>query len=122
MTYYDRVTQMTKNPNWHHWDYYKCHSGSNFDYIFAHPQSFISETFIYAKKHMLTSSVVGDKYQFNTPDISCPRAAHSISSFFLGFSVLDSLGVSERKINDLLLDMRADDYAALSTVISDKHD
>lgn len=44
------------------------------------------------------------------------------SSFFLGFSVLDSLGVSERKINDLLLDMRADDYAALSTVISDKHD
>ena len=91
MTYYDRVTQVTKNPNWHRWDYYKCHSGSDFDYIFAHPQSFISETFIYAKKHMLTSSVVGDKYQFNTPDISCPRAAHSISSFFLGFILADGL-------------------------------
>jgi len=44
------------------------------------------------------------------------------SSFFLGFSVLDCLGISERRINDLLIKMRADDYAALSTVISDKRD
>ncbi len=44
------------------------------------------------------------------------------SSLFLGYSVLSSLGVSERSIENLLYDMRSDNYAALSTVISDKRD
>lgn len=44
------------------------------------------------------------------------------SSFFLGYSVLNHMGVSDARIERLLCDMRADDYAALSTVISDKRD
>jgi glutathione-regulated potassium-efflux system protein KefB len=42
------------------------------------------------------------------------------SSFFLGYSVLDYLGVSETNIAELLEDMRANNYMALSTVSSDK--
>lgn len=42
------------------------------------------------------------------------------SSFFLGYSVLDYLGVSEMNIAELLEDMRANNYMALSTVISDR--
>ena len=42
------------------------------------------------------------------------------SSFFLGYSVLDYLGVSETNIAELLEDMRANNYMALSTVISDR--
>ena len=44
------------------------------------------------------------------------------SSFFLGYSVLEYMGISERKIENLLCDMRSDDYAALAQVISDKED
>ena len=44
------------------------------------------------------------------------------SSFFLGYSILQHMGVSERKIENLLCGMRDDDYAALSRVISDKED
>ncbi len=44
------------------------------------------------------------------------------SSFLLGFGVLSDLGVSERSINNLLTEMRQDNYAVLSTVISDKRD
>ncbi|MBE6461243.1 MAG: hypothetical protein E7006_00145 [Alphaproteobacteria bacterium] len=44
------------------------------------------------------------------------------SSFLLGYSVLGCLGVSERKLENLLADMRADNYAALAQVISDKRD
>lgn len=44
------------------------------------------------------------------------------SSFFLGYSVLGQMGISERRIEQLLCDMRADNYASLSTVISDKRD
>lgn len=44
------------------------------------------------------------------------------SSFFLGYSVLNHMGISDARIERLLCDMRADDYAALSTVISDKRD
>lgn len=44
------------------------------------------------------------------------------SSFMLGYNVLAHVGVSDAKINDLVYDMRSDNYSALSTVISDKHD
>lgn len=44
------------------------------------------------------------------------------SSFMLGYNVLAHVGVSDAKINDLVCDMRSDNYSALSTVISDKHD
>ena len=44
------------------------------------------------------------------------------SSFFLGYTVLEDIGVPERQIENLLCDMRDNNYAALSTVISDKRD
>ena len=44
------------------------------------------------------------------------------SSFMLGYNVLSHVGVSDSKIEHLVLDMRRDNYAALSTVISDKRD
>ncbi|MBO5833662.1 MAG: cation:proton antiporter [Alphaproteobacteria bacterium] len=44
------------------------------------------------------------------------------SSFFLGYSVMSHLGVSDNKINSLLTDMRANNYAALGTPISDWND
>lgn len=44
------------------------------------------------------------------------------SSFMLGYNVLTHVGISDEKINDLVRNMRSDNYSALSTVISDKHD
>ena len=44
------------------------------------------------------------------------------SSFFLGYSVLTHIGIDECDIEQLLTNMRADNYSALSTVISDKQD
>ncbi len=44
------------------------------------------------------------------------------SSFFLGYAVLSCLGVPDHDVEDLLSEMRADNYAALATVISDKRD
>ncbi len=42
------------------------------------------------------------------------------SSFFLGYGVLNHLGVSERQIDSLLDDLRADNYAGVGPTISDK--
>lgn len=44
------------------------------------------------------------------------------TSFSLGAGVLHHMGVSDRQIDELLCDMRDDNYSALSTVISDKND
>lgn len=44
------------------------------------------------------------------------------SSFMLGYNVLSHVGISDDKINDLVCDMRSDNYSELSTVISDKRD
>ena len=44
------------------------------------------------------------------------------SSLYLGYGVLEHAGVLDSDIEELLYDMRADNYAALSTVISDKQD
>lgn len=44
------------------------------------------------------------------------------SSFFLGYSVLDYMGVSERRIETMLCDMRDNNYSALATIDSDKND
>ncbi len=44
------------------------------------------------------------------------------SSFFLGYNILEHFDVSPREIENLLCDMRDNNYAALSTVISDKRD
>lgn len=38
------------------------------------------------------------------------------SSFFLAYGVLEHLGISEKKINEMLSDMRANNYARLDTV------
>lgn len=42
------------------------------------------------------------------------------SSFFLGYGVLEHLGVSEKKIDTLLTDMRANNYAKVGTPLSDE--
>ena len=44
------------------------------------------------------------------------------SSLYLGYGVLEHAGVLDSDIEELLHSMRADNYAALSTVISDKQD
>ena len=44
------------------------------------------------------------------------------SSFFLGYNVMTHMGIDEEKIEVLLADMRANNYSALATVISDKRD
>lgn len=41
------------------------------------------------------------------------------SSFFLGYGVLTHLGISENKIENLLDEMRADNYALIDTPVSD---
>lgn len=41
------------------------------------------------------------------------------SSFFLGYGVLTHLGISENKIDNLLDEMRADNYALIDTPVSD---
>ncbi|MBP3545345.1 MAG: cation:proton antiporter [Alphaproteobacteria bacterium] len=53
-------------------------------------------------------------------DVAMPETIES--SFFIGYSVLSHIGVNDNDIQDLLDDMRDNDYAALSTVISDKQD
>lgn len=53
-------------------------------------------------------------------DVALPETIES--SFFLGYSVLEHAGVLEYEIEALLNSMRENDYAALSTVISDKQD
>lgn len=53
-------------------------------------------------------------------DVAMPETIES--SFFIGYSVLEHVGVLDSDIEELLHDMRQDDYAALSTVISDKQD
>lgn len=44
------------------------------------------------------------------------------SSFMLGQGVLNHIGIPDAQINDLLSEMRHNNYSALSTVISDKND
>lgn len=53
-------------------------------------------------------------------DVSLPETIES--SFLLGASVLECIGVRERYVNDLLSQMRSNNYAALANVISDKQD
>lgn len=53
-------------------------------------------------------------------DVSLPETIES--SFLLGASVLGCIGVRERYVNDLLSQMRSNNYAALANVISDKQD
>ena len=53
-------------------------------------------------------------------DVSLPETIES--SFLLGACVLGCIGVRERYVNDLLSQMRSNNYAALANVISDKQD
>lgn len=91
MNYYEQLKNIISNPNWNRWDYYHCHDRETIESIFNDPSEFIDWTFLHAKKHMLTSSVVDGKYQLDVQKISSPRAAHSVSSFFLGFILINGL-------------------------------
>lgn len=53
-------------------------------------------------------------------DVAMPETIES--SFILGYGILSHIGVSDKQIDNLLCEMRADNYSALSTVISDKQD
>ena len=91
MNYYKRLKNIISNPNWNRWDYYHCHDRETIESIFKNPSEFIDWTFLHAKKHMLTSYVVDGNDRFDARKISSPRAAHSVSSFFLGFILMDGL-------------------------------
>ncbi len=52
--------------------------------------------------------------------VQCALPETIESSFFLGYNVLEHLGVSERKMDDLLDEMRRDNYAQVGSPISDK--
>lgn len=67
---------------------------------------------IFARARTLADSriLLQDKINAATPETI-------ESSFLLGSSVLEHLGVSERKIDALLDDMRADNYVALSAAV-----
>lgn len=97
MNYYEQLKNIISNPNWNRWDYYRCHDRETIESIFKNPSEFIEWTFLHAKKQMLTSSVVDGKYQLDVHKISSPRAAHSVSSFFLGFILIN--GLMEGKLN-----------------------
>lgn len=91
MNYCEWLKNIISNPNWNRWDYYHCHDRETIESIFKDPSEFIDWTFLHAKKHMLTSYVVDGNDRFDARKISSPRAAHSVSSFFLGFILMDGL-------------------------------
>lgn len=91
MNYYQQLKYLIMNPTENRWDYYKCHERETVESIFEYPSQFIELTFLHAKKDILKSSVADGKYRFNVQKISSSRAAHSISSLFLGFILSDGL-------------------------------
>ena len=97
MNYYEQLKNIILNPNWNCWDYYHCHDRETVESIFKDPSKFIDWTFLHAKKYMLTSCIVDGKDRFDAKKISSPRAAHSVSSFFLGFILIN--GLMDGKLN-----------------------
>lgn len=51
--------------------------------------------------------------------VQCALPETIESSFFLGYNVLEHLGVSERRMDDMLAEMRRDNYAQIGEGISD---
>lgn len=70
---------------------------------------------IFARARNLADSKVLLKEGANT---ALPETIES--SFFLGYGLLEHLGVSDKKIDSLLTELRADNYAAVDTSISEK--
>ena len=67
------------------WDYYRCHYQLTLQQMFRYPETFINETFVCGHKHKLIESIN------DAPNITSARAAHSISSFFMGFILAKGL-------------------------------
>jgi len=87
MTYLKQVRDIISNSKYS-WDYYGLHYSRSFSNIFNNPNGFINETFLFAGKKMLMTT---DDYTCVSINTTQARAAHSISSFFLGFILADGL-------------------------------
>lgn len=70
------------------WDYYGCHYQNTLEDVFIEPENFINETFLRGQKQKLVAR------NDNMPNISPARAAHSISSFFMGFIIAYGLSTN----------------------------
>jgi len=82
MTYYNQIEELVAQyPDF--WDYYGIHRNSRIDQIFNNPLRFIEETFMYASKKLLAPTSNGEDDELR-PKLSEARAAHSVSTFFLG--------------------------------------
>lgn len=65
------------------WDYYRIHRRESLDSFFDEPSSFIRRTFEHASKRLLVSADYTNGH-LRELHISKARAAHSLSSFFIG--------------------------------------
>lgn len=83
MSYLDNIEELFKQKGI--WDYYGCHYQKILCEVFRNPKIFINETFMSGHKYKLFDSNI------NTSAISSARAAHSISSFFMGFVLANGL-------------------------------
>lgn len=92
MSYLNQVCNLIEN-NKDRWDYYDCHHHKTMEDIFNNPKDFIHQTFLFAGKNKL---IPVEHDHVNDLKITEARAAHSISSFFLGIilaeGLLDNLG------------------------------
>lgn len=86
MSFLDQVGDIIKN-NKDTWDYYSCHYNKDMTNIFDNPKCYIQDTFMNAGKKMLILS----EDEYNNFNITEARAAHSISSFFLGIILAEGL-------------------------------
>ena len=89
MSYLNDIEKLISSDKW---DYYECHNKQTIRRILQDPKGFINNTFITAKKKDLVDNCT------NAPNISEARAAHSISSYFLGFRLAE--GLIEKHLND----------------------
>ena len=89
MTYYNQIKQLvTQCADF--WDYYNIHHYRDIDQFFNEPVSFIKNTFMYASKKLLAPRDEATS-DLMYPAISDARAAHSVSTFFLGALIAQKL-------------------------------
>ncbi len=74
------------------WDYYNLHRNDSIDVYFDDPKWFIKQTFMFAEKKLLAPVDKHEDFQNSrNPELSVPRAAHSVSTFLLGAIIAKNL-------------------------------
>lgn len=82
LSFYNQIEQLvTQYPDF--WDYYCIHRNVRAGQFFSDPLKFIRDTFMYASKKLLAPTSNGEVDEFRL-ELSDARAAHSVSTFFLG--------------------------------------